>query len=278
MSFGIITPMFPTIALGPIVFSTYTLLIDIGLLGALAWLWRRAPQHERQSARWLDAGLGAAVGAAIGGRAAFALGNWVYFQDHVVEIFRLWEGGYAWPGALIGGALGVFIYGALRREPAALILDELALPALAVAALGWVGCAAASCAAGRDVPPGALPFAVNWPDLYGVVLPRWPAQLIGLALCVIAFAYLLSQRDRRWPRGFRFAASFTLIAIIMFLVSFVRGDDMPLVGGWRLDSAVNAVMIVIGGAAMGVARALHQQDSTAAAPQTLAREERQSGP
>ncbi len=242
--------MFPTLSLGPFTFSTYTVLIDIGLVGALTWLWVRASAHGREPARWLDAGLSGAAGAFVGGRLAFAFGNWAYFQNHIVEVFRLWEGGYAWPGAVAGGLIGLLIYCAARKESLTIIVDELALPALALAALGWIGCVAASCASGADVPPGTLPFAVNWPDLYGVVLPRWPSQIIGLGLTLAAFGYLFSQRDRHWPRGFHFAASITLIAASSFFVSLVRGDDMPLMGAWRLDVVTNAAMTLLGGIAL----------------------------
>lgn len=245
--------MFPTLSLGPITLYTYTVLIDIGTIGALAWLYVRARAFGREPSRWLDAGLCAAAGAFLGGRIAFAVANWLYFQNHVIEILRLWEGGYAWPGAALGGVIGLFIYCRLRREPVTAILDELALPILLISALSWLGCAAASCAAGKDVPPGTLPFAVNWPDLYGVVLPRWPTQLIGLGLSLIAAGYLFSQRERKWPRGLRFALSLTLVAVISFLVSTVRGDDMPLLSGWRLDAVANAVMALLGIASLIVA-------------------------
>jgi phosphatidylglycerol---prolipoprotein diacylglyceryl transferase len=256
--------MLPTLTLGPIVLYTYTVLIDLGLVGALAWLYVRAPAHGRQPTRWLDAGLSAGAGAFLGGRVAFAAANWGYFQNHVFEIFKLWEGGYAWPGAVLGGMLGLFVYGYLRREPVPAILDELALPMLLIAALGWVGCAAASCAAGRSVEPDALPFAVNWPDLYGVVLPRWPTQLIGLALSLLAAAYLFTQRDRKWPGGFRFALALTLAAAIAFLVSTVRGDDMPLISGWRIDALANALMAVLGAIGLVATWALEPGQKSAA--------------
>lgn len=250
--------MFPTLVIGPLTLYTYTVLVDIGTLGAILWLYRRAPAHGREPGRWLDAGLSAAAGAFLGGRAAFAAANWAYFQSHFFEIFKVWEGGYAWPGAVVGGAAGLFIYCRLRHEPMAVILDELALPILLISALGWLGCAAASCAAGKDVPPGTLPFAVNWPDLYGVVLPRWPTQLIGLGLSLLAAGYLFSQRAvaQRWPRGVRFALSLTLVAVIAFMVSTVRGDDMPVLNGWRVDALANAAMIVLGAIGLVLAWAL----------------------
>lgn len=237
--------MLPTISLGFIVLSTFTVLIDAGILGALAWLWWRAPRHGRASSRWLDAGLFAIAGGLLGGRLSFALGNWAYFQNHLVEVFRLWEGGYALPGALGGTLLGVLAYCLPRREPLLPLLDELAAPALALSALGWAGCAAANCAAGLDVPPGSVPFAVNLPDLYGVVLPRLPTQFTGIALSLLALGYLASQQDKRWRAGVRYAVSMTLVSGIAFVITFMRGDDVPPVGSWRLDTISNGAMLII---------------------------------
>lgn len=253
--------MFPTLSLGPFTFYTYTVLIDLGVVGALAWLWLRAPAHGREPARWLDAGLFATAGALAGGRMAFAFGNWAYFQNRFFEMFKLWEGGYAWPGAVFGGLIGLLIFCLWRKEPTPPILDELALPVTLISSLGWIGCAAASCAAGKDVPPGTLPFAVNWPDMYGVVLPRWPTQITGLILSLAAAGYLFSQRDRSWPRGFRFTLSATLIAAIAYLVSTVRGDDMPLMWGWRLDTVADAAMVALGVIALVTAWALEPSRS-----------------
>ena len=248
--------MFPTLNFGLFGLSTYTVILDLGLLAALAWLWVRAPDRGREPIRWLDAGLSAIAGGIIGGRFAFAFANWAYFQNHFLEIFRLWEGGYAWIGAVIGGVIGLFIFCRITKEPLLSLLDELSLTAPLLSALGWLGCVAANCAAGQAVPPGTLPFAVNWPDLYGVVLPRWPTQLIGLGLSLIAGGYLVSQRSAQWPKGFRFAFAIMLMALITFLVSTVRGDDMPVWSGWRLDSIANAVMVLLSLIALGAMWAL----------------------
>ena len=156
----------------------------------------------RESSRWLDAGISAVAGAIIGGRFAL-LRNWAYFQNHLLEMFRFWEGGYEWFGAALGGVVALALYCFFRQESFVVILEELALPSLCLFALHWIGCAANACAAGLAVPPGTLPFAMNLPDLYGVTLPRWPAQYIGFALTLIAIGYLISQRNKNFPNGFR---------------------------------------------------------------------------
>ena len=92
---------------------------------------------------------------------------------------------------------------------------------------------------------------MNLPDLYGVTLPRWPAQYIGFALTLIAIGYLISQRNKNFPNGFRFALAVTLVAVISFMVSTVRGDDMQKLGAWRLDTIINIIMIIVGGVATG---------------------------
>lgn len=233
--------------------STYTFLIDLGVLATLAWLWWRAAEYQRSGTRWLDAGLSGLVGGLAGGRLAFALNNWAYFQNHFGELFRFWEGGYEWYGATLGAILCVVLYCYWKKESFWEILEELALPSLVLFALHWLGCAASACASGLAVPPGVLPFALNLPDLYGVILPRWPAQYIGFAFTMIALVYLVTQREKSFPRGFRFALAFTLMAVIAFSITLIRGDDMPKVGTIRLDTLMNGLMILVGVAGLGAA-------------------------
>jgi prolipoprotein diacylglyceryltransferase len=132
----------------------------------------------------------------------------------------------------------------------------LALPVLGLSALGWVGCVAASCAAGKDVPPGSFPLLVNWPDLYGVILPRWPTQLMGIFFSLLAFGVLFAQRNAKWPGGLRGALALTLLALITFIVSLFRGDDMPLLASWRLDTVTDVIALGLGLIAMVAAWAL----------------------
>ena len=249
--------VFPVIArLGPFTLHTYTFLVDLGIAAGLGWLYRRAPAGR--PARWLDAGLAVAVGGFIGARLLYAVVNASYYFGHMGEIFQIWQGGLAWPGALLGGLAGAWLYGARasrKREPLPLasLLDALALPIALLALLSWGGCLASSCAYGREVAAGQLPawMTMNAPDIYGLAAPRWPTQALGAAWGLIALGLVwgVAERNRRWPAGARGAYALSLIALGAFFLGFTRGDPMPLLNGFRLDVIGSALILVSASAA-----------------------------
>lgn len=238
--------MFPVlIRLGPIAVNTYTILIDLGLAVALFTLYRAAPEDKRQT--WLDAGIAATVGGFIGARLVYTIVNGDYYLAHIVEMFEVWRGGLAWPGAVLGGGLGVALYCSRKREPLGPIIDALALPIGLMGLLGWGGCLAASCAYGYEVKPGDLPswMVINAPDLYGLVAPRWPTQVVGVLWGLFTLAAVWGVRRQRWPAGARGLYALSLTALGAFGLSFTRGDPMPFVNGLRLDIMASGAILLI---------------------------------
>lgn len=237
--------MFPTLAqLGPFTLYTYSLLINLGIGLALVWLYVRAPAGKKS--RWLDAGIAAAFGGLVGARLVYVSVNAAYYLSNALEALMIWRGGLAWPGGVAGALLGLGWYARRAREPLRLILDTLSLPIAVLGLLGWGGCLAAGCAYGAEVTPGELPlwFVSTAPDIYGLSVPRWPTQALGLAWSLVVMALVISMRNRRWPVGANACYTLSLVALGAFALSFVRGDPMPLAQGWRLDVVGNALVLV----------------------------------
>lgn len=230
--------MLPTLGqLGPFTFATYTVLIDLGLALGLAWLYFRAPAG--QGARRLDAGLAATVGGFTGARLLYILVHGDYYLPHLEEILAFWQGGLSWPGAVAGALLGAAW--ACRRQRASLaqFFDAAALPIAVLGLLGWGGCLAAGCAYGFEVTPGQLPawLTSQAPDLYGLTLPRFATQTLGLVWSVLAIGlvWVAQTRAARWPTGALGALALALVALGLFALSFTRGDPAPRVSGTRVD-------------------------------------------
>jgi len=252
-------------SLGSFTFYTYTVLIDLGIAAGLGWLYFRAPEDRRE--RWLDAGLAAAAGGLAGARLLYALVNGGYYFGHLIEIFEIWKGGLAWPGAVGGGVMGAWVYCRRKREPLAPLLDTLALPIALLGLLGWGGCLAASCAYGFEVTPGQLPawLALEAPDIYGLAALRFPTQALGLVWSLIALGIVWTMRDRRWPAGAHGAYALSLVALGAFFLSFTRADPAPIVSRYRLDVIGSAVILV---ASSGAWAWLVSRGSRPAQPQT----------
>ena len=232
-----ISAMLPVLfQIGSFALNTYTALIDVGLAVALVTLYRRAPEGKR--AQWLDAGLAAIIGGFIGARLLYAIVNGNYYVLHPEEAFMLWRGGLAWPGAVVGGPLGASLYCSRKREPLWPLLDVLALPIALLGLFSWGGCLAASCAYGTEVLPGQLPQWLTFtaPDIYGIIVPRWPTQTAGIVWSLFAMLVVWNTaRTMRWRVGANAAYALSLTALGAFLLGFTRGDPMPLVNGFRLD-------------------------------------------
>jgi phosphatidylglycerol:prolipoprotein diacylglycerol transferase len=232
---------------GPFTLYTYTLLIDLGLAAGLAALYLRAP--ARRGARWLDAGLAAIVGGFLGARLLYVIVNGDFYFPNIDEIVQVWRGGLAWPGAAAGALLGAWVYTSRKRERLAPILDTLALPIALLGLLGWGGCLAAGCAYGHEVAPGELPgwLTTTAPDLFGLSVPRFATQRVGLAWSALALLFVWSAqrgRGRRWPAGALGAYALSLVALGAFGLGFTRGDPAPLIAGYRADVVGSAVVLL----------------------------------
>lgn len=239
--------MLPTLGqIGPFSVATYTVLIDLGLAAALATVYLRAPAG--QASRWLDAALFAIVGAFTGARLLYVVIHGDYFFPHLVDIFKFWQGGLAWPGAVAGAFLGAGLYCRRRGLLLAPLLDAAALPIALLGLLGWAGCAASGCAYGFEVNPGQWPawLTTYSPDLYGLSAPRFPTQIIGMAWGVVGLAlvFILNARGVRRPAGALGMFALCLVALGMLGLSFTRADPAPRVSGLRLDVIGSALVLV----------------------------------
>jgi phosphatidylglycerol---prolipoprotein diacylglyceryl transferase len=240
--------VFPVLAqLGPFTFYTYTVLIDLGLAVALAVLFLRAPAGR--GPRWLDAGLAATLGGFIGARLLFISVNGDFYFPHIDEVLQVWRGGLAWPGAAAGALFGLWAYAQRQHEPLPPLLDALALPVALLGLLGWGGCLAAGCAYGVEVAPGQLPAVLTTtaPDLFGLSVPRFATQLVGLAwsaLALLIICALLRGPARGWRPGLLGALALALVAAGLLALSFTRGEPTLYVAGLRIETVGSGLVLI----------------------------------
>jgi len=188
------------IHLGPIAIRWYGLAYMAGLL--LGWLYMRrlcaneplwggsSPMRPEQADDFL---FWATLGTVIGGR----LGFFLFYEpgmlfSHPLQFFRIWEGGMAFHGGLLGVGLAVLLFARRNRIPVRSLMDLSA----AVVPFGLFFGRIANFINGEIY--GRLtdaPWAVEFParvlakgDLFG---PRHPTQLYEAALEGVAMFFLL---------------------------------------------------------------------------------------
>jgi phosphatidylglycerol:prolipoprotein diacylglycerol transferase len=205
-------------------------------------------RHIR-SAIWLDAALAAITLGVVTARLGYAALNWTYFQQHPLEVLEVWEGGLSWHAGLIGGSIAAWLIAHRSADHRPLeLLDVFALALPLGLVFGWLGSHFAAAAYGRELYPGDPFFwlAVDQPDLYGLMNPRWPSQLLGAGWSSLVAAGLLATRRRTWPAGTRFWLCIAAYSLGSFVIGFTRADDVPLFGGWRVDQLLDGVLVVVG--------------------------------
>ncbi len=215
---------------GGIAVYTFSLLVGLGAALGLAWvLWQAPPEKARVR---FNAALCALVGALIGGRASFVIGNWAYYSLHPGDIPLVSLGGLGWPGALAGGLIALAVYARLSDEPLGSLADSL-LPLLALVSVSaWLACWLDGCAYGSAATSLGLPA----PDEWGQVALRFPVQLIGAVLALAAFALVERLKNSPLRPGTAAWIGLFALAAILFGLSFLRADPVILWHRLRPDA------------------------------------------
>ncbi len=251
---------FPTInpilvQLGPFAIRWYALAYIAGLI--LGWalirrvlveepLWRGAPRPSPVSVD--DLLVYCAIGVIVGGR----LGNVLFYDPgyyfaHPVEIFKIWEGGMAFHGGLIGAIIGILLFWWRYQAPLLTVFDLASLAAPIGIFFGRIANFIKPELWGR---PTDVPWAVVFPGSDG--LPRHPSQIYealleGLAPFVIL---LIAARFGALRRPGLLAGAFgVLYGLARVFCEFYRDPDPRLEdlgGGLTMGMVLSAPVIIIG--------------------------------
>lgn len=230
---------------GSFLFHSYTAVMALGLLLSLAlvhYQLRRNVLSNPQSP--ISSLLPSILISLLPSRALFVAANWDYYAANLDETWLLWQGGYSYHGALLGGFVALWLLLRRRGIPFAPVGGLLALPMALWSAFGWLACYLDGCAYGRQTFIG--PLAADLPDTFGVFAIRYQTQLMGLVLSLLALVILWLVRRRLSP-GALFWLTVFLLSAARALVNAFRGDPMPLLANTRLDLLLDATLALTAG-------------------------------
>ena len=251
-----LSPEIFTIAIGGFQFALrwYALAYIAGLVAGW-WLITRA---MRQPALWPNdtppmrpeqvEGLLTAVvlGVILGGRIGFVLFYQPgYYLQNPGEILRIWQGGMAFHGGLIGVAVAGWLYCRINKVPPLQVADAMSMVVAIGLGLGRLANFVNAELWGRptDVAWAVIfpgPAAQNCPGPVGIVMTdlgemcaRHPSQLYqaGLEGLMMGAVLLWLAWRRGWLRtpGALTGAFFTIYGLARFAVEFVRQPDAQFV-------------------------------------------------
>ncbi len=234
--------------------DTYTLRILVAGAVALAWLgwWSRRHAGHRLSTESLGWGIAGVTAVALfAGRAGFILLNLDYFRQHPGAVLRLKQvAGIDDIGAMIGALAALGVWAARQGQGLTFysLLSQLAPAGLWTAAGMWWARQGIGEAWGRVASSeGSWTWlATQSPDLYHTVALRYAVQTLGMG-----WAALMALLAWLWgPNG--------VLAIALYLagaaaLTLLRGDQVPLLWGIRVDTVLYAGLALALTAYSGVA-------------------------
>ena len=228
----------------------YSVLFVLSLFaGFLLWRWqaRRGGLDNRVTysfATW------AIVATIVGAR----LGHCLFYQpayylSHPVHILKVWQGGLASHGAIIGITLAVILFARSRGFGILEIYDRFSFSVTAGAAGVRLGNLFNSEIVGL---PSSLPWAITYPRYEAQPIPRHPTQLyefvLGLAVlgALVALDRRAGREDR--PRGLLTGSAFVMYFTGRFLVEFFKEPIIRI--GWLSIGQWLSVPGIMGGVAV----------------------------
>lgn len=215
------------------------------------------------------------VGVILGGRLGFVLFYQPgYYLSHPAEILRVWEGGMAFHGGLLGAAAGGWLFALRNGVAPSAVSDAMAL---SVAPGIFLGRIANFINAELWGHPTTMPWGVLFPGWGGICPPDWPhdcarhptqlyeAALEGLLLGVVVL--LMARRGALRRPWLVTGAFFAIYGAARFVVEFWRVPDAQFLaahpaghvlglGDWGLTmgQTLSLPLLVIGLALIAMAR------------------------
>ncbi len=230
--------MLPTLFhIGPIPVHGYGLMLAVGFLVSMYLAQRDAKYFDISEKKLADLFPWIIIGGALGARLFHVIVERpLYFWEHPLDIFKLWDGGVTFYGGLICGVLVVYVF--CRRNKISFIkLGDFLITYVALGQVfGRLGCFLAGCCYGvpTDLPWGiAITNADSVTRPLGIALH--PTQLYQAGVNLLTFIILYRASWRK-----KFTGQILLLYGLTFpvgrtIVEFYRGDSIR---GYIIDGVL----------------------------------------
>ncbi|MDX1519470.1 MAG: prolipoprotein diacylglyceryl transferase [Gammaproteobacteria bacterium] len=240
------------IAIGPVQIRWYGICYIVGILAAW-WLMNRRirlPHYDWTREQVADLVFYATIGIIIGGRLGSVLFyNLPYYLEHPLDILKIWQGGMAFHGGLLGVILAVWIY-TKHIGKSFFAATDLMAPMVPIGlGAGRIGNFINGELWGRITD---MPWGMVFPQASPPGVPRHPTQLYeafleGLVLFIILWWFSSRPRPLMSVSGL----FLLLYGLFRFGVEFFREPDAHigyLAFDWlTMGQVLSMPMMLLGG-------------------------------
>ena len=225
----------------------YGVLIAVGFLLAILYAFYRAKDFGIISDKIVDVALWGTVGGIVGARTYFVI-FYEHSFDSFWDVFKIWEGGIAIYGGLIGG-LGLGILGCYLNKVKILPMVDLAVMGFLIGqGIGRWGNFVNGEAYGAEMV-NLMPWGMQITEMKnGIVLGQTgivhPCFLYESLWCILGFVLLHFYSKRRRFDGEIFLMYLTWYGFERFFVEGLRTDSLYL-GTFRVSQVLAAICVVV---------------------------------
>ena len=217
-------------------------MVALAVLTLVVWalLWARKDPKIRYETIITGAIVGIPSGYIVS-RLLHVIDYWDYFMEHPGEIIG--GEGLTIYGAVLGAALGLWIYSRFSKFNYGYVTDMLAPGIILAQVIGRVGCTLNGCCYGTQCD---LPWAITYTaqEHNQIIGPVHPTQIYEIIYNLIIFGVLLLLRKRFRPDGSLFLIYLTFYAAWRLGIDFVR-DGKDLLFGLHEAQLISIVVLAI---------------------------------
>jgi phosphatidylglycerol:prolipoprotein diacylglycerol transferase len=209
--------------IGSFAIGWYGIMVALAVLTIVLWLilWaRKDPRITVNTA--INAAIVGIPSGVIFSRLLHVIDNWSYYWQNPGRIIG-GEGLSIW-GAVLGAALGMWIYSRFTKHSFAHIADVLAPGIILAQAVGRVGCTILGDDTGlpTSLPWGFVYTSPNSPSYAMGLTPTHPVVTYEIFYCLLVFGILMYLRKKLQPDGSLFAVYLALYSVWRIGSDFLR--------------------------------------------------------
>lgn len=230
-------------------FNLYGVLIALGILAAVLYMAYESKRLKLPKDLAIDLALWAVPLAVVFSRLYYVAFSWPMYQKDPLSILRIWEGGLAIYGGVIGGAIGVYLYSQRKKQPFWQLADLVAPGLLLGQAIGRWGNFFNGEAYGTLVTNPAMqffPVAVFADGAWHLATFFYESvwNLLGVGFLVLC-------RKRLYQKGHGLVFFWYLVwyGLGRMVIEGLRTDSLML-GSLRVSQGVSVLLIALGGLMM----------------------------
>ena len=222
----------------------YGVMVVLAVVFICLWVWRMGRKAGITGGFIIGAAPWAIISAVIVSRLIHVVDRLDLYADNPMAILGIQ--GMTIYGAILGAALGAWVYCRVRRVPFGPLADVAAPGVILAQAIGRVGCIINGCCHGEAT---SLPWAFvymhpNTMAPLGVAVH--PTQLYELLWDVAVFALLFWVfRGRLKPAGSLLGVYIVLYSIGAFCIRYLRGDTHAIFDGIHEGQIIALSLVLI---------------------------------